>query len=216
MEKSYNWCPGRVCVAYGDPHLYTFYSNTMDMERDIGDYVLYSSTTLRIDVRLRVYISEEGVEWNRVSGIHATGIEVLRGDCDVKLEVYNKFQSQSGELEFLFNEEKVEWDDLADRFDSCDEICANQYDVDKDNHKISIIFADKVVVSIKNVEGMQALYVTVPFEKFATDEILMSEEQLCMETYRKLNCTNDTTMLTNYDYDPELGDFMNCNETADP
>jgi len=207
------WCPGRLCKVYGDPHVNTFHGYAWEDTRTaLGDFVLFSSTTLRIDVRFEGYVTAAGVRWARVTGIHSTAIQVLGGDCEVKIEMYNKHTTQSGEREFLFNGDKVEWEDLKDRFDSCDEICPNKYEVDKGNDKVSITFADKVVVTMSNIEGMQALHVFVPYLSFATDDIIVNENQLCMGTYRKLDCKNDTTILTNNPFDLELGKYENCED----
>jgi len=211
------WCPGRICKVYGDPHVNTFHGISWEETRTAhGDFVLYRSSTLRIDVRFEGYIRDTGVRWHRVTGVHSAAIQVIGGDCEVKIEIYNKHQTQSGETEFLFNDDKVEWEDLQGRFDACDEICSNKYEVDEGNDKVSITFADKVVVTMTNVEGMQSLYVFVPYETFGNDDILLNETQLCMGTYRKLDCKNDTTILTNNPFDSELGKYVNCEDRDSP
>merc|ERR1719397_120906 len=213
VQKAQKWCPGRICEAYGDPHLYSFYSNTMDMERVIGDYVLYSSDTLRIDVRLRVYINDDGVRWNSVSGIYATAIKVINGECDVKIEVYNRHQTANGDVMFLFNNDTVGWNDLESKFSSCTEICSGEYEVDSSGEQIKVAFADKTVVVIKKVKNMHAVWVLAPWDaESCSDGRRLTEKQLCMEHVRKLNCHNDTTILSYHDYDPEAGGYKECNE----
>merc|ERR1712186_306427 len=63
---------------------------------------------------------------------------------------------------------------------------------------------------------MHAVWVLTPWDadSFASGG-RFTEDQLCMEKIRKLNCHNDTTILTQYDYDPEAGDYKECEE-ADP
>jgi len=87
------------------------------------------------------------------------------------------------------------------------------YDLNENKGKLALIFADKVALAIKKVDRMHGVWVTAPFEAFATDVTLLTDEQLCMGGYRRLNCDNDTTIFTYYDYDTELGRYITCNET---
>jgi len=108
IAKSQSFCPGRICEGYGDPHVYSFDENNVYMEHSIGDFVLFSSDTMRIDVRLRQFIDgKTGEPWGTVTGIHATAIEVIGGNCSVKFEIYNQHQTEDGDLLFLFNGEEV-------------------------------------------------------------------------------------------------------------
>jgi len=217
VDKSFNFCPARICTAYGDPHVYSFYTNKVNAERSLGDFVLYNSDSLRIDVRFRNFVDRNGREWNKVSGVHATAIEVIGGDCDVKIEIYNQYQTESGEVLFLFNEEEVGWDELSEKFSSCDEICPSLYEVDEESGEISITFADQVEFTIKKVDRMQALWITAPYESFYSDGTLLEDEQLCMEDYRRLNCDDDLTIFTYYDYvsDSRRRSFISCEEVPD-
>ena len=103
----------------------------MPLQSAIGDYVMYYSSSLRIDIRMLPFISSGGLVSSRITGTHATAIEVTGGDCAIKLEIYSKHQTESGELEFLFNGTVVGWNDLVDIFKSCEYICndTNLYEV---------------------------------------------------------------------------------------
>jgi len=217
ISKSLNFCPGRICTAYGDPHVYSFYRNSVETARSFGDFVLYNSGSLRIDVRFRNFVDRNGREWSKVSGIHATAIEVIGGDCNVKIEIYNQYQTESGEVLFLFNEEEVGWSELSEKLSSCDEICPSLYEVDEDSGKISITFADQLQFTIKKVDKMQALWITAPYESFYSDSTLLEDDQLCMEDYRRLNCDDDLTIFTYYDYvsDSRRRSFISCEEVPE-
>jgi len=200
ISKTNNFCPGRTCEAYGDPHVYTFYGNSMASARSLGDFLLFRSGAIRVDVRLRAFVDSSGQMWDTVSGIHATAIEVVGEDCSAKIEVYNGYQTESGEVLFLFDGEEVEWSELSNKFSTCDEICPNSYEINEDDGQLSILFADQIVVKIKHVERMHAVSIIVPYDAFATDNTLMTEEQMCMGDYRRLNCEDDPTICTQYDY----------------
>jgi hypothetical protein len=68
---------------------------------------MYYSSSLRIDVRFLPFISGGGMQSSTVTGIHATAIEVIGGDCDAKLEIYSRYQTESGKLQFLLNRTDV-------------------------------------------------------------------------------------------------------------
>jgi len=212
IHKSFNFCPARICTAYGDPNVYSFYSNSMKAGRSIGDFVLYSSDTLRIDARFRNFVRNGQVS-NEVSGVHATAIEVIGGDCDVKIEIYTGYRTESGELLFLFNAQEVGWSELPEKFSSCDEICPSLYEINEESGTISITFADQLQFTIKKVDQMQALWITAPYDAFYLDNTLLVDEQLCMEGYRRLNCDDDRTIFTHYDYVSES--YITCEEVPD-
>merc|ERR1719204_1478883 len=199
ISKIDNFCPGRICEAYGDPHLYTFYSNSVATERSFGDFMLFRSEGIRVDVRFRYFVDGNGQTWERVSGIHATAIEVLGDECDVKIEVYNKYQTEWGDVLILF-EEEVEWAELPDKFSTCDEICPNSYEINEDDGELTIVFADQIAVKIKHVETMHAVWIFAPYEAFASDNMLMTEEQFCMGGYHRFNCEDDPTICSQYDF----------------
>jgi len=214
-EKAANWCLWSTCVAYGDPHVYSFDGTGLELQRSSGDYLMYYSSTLRIDVRLRPYYSNQGMPWSGVTGVHATAIKVVNGSCDVKFEVYSKYQTENGDIRFLWNDEDIGWADIANRFSTCDEICSDLYEVDTDNDQFTVTFADSVMVSVKNLENMHALFVTVPFENIASDPVLITEEQVCTGFLSELNCDGNQTIFSYYDYDSTLGRYMNCDEIVD-
>jgi hypothetical protein len=212
QQKSENWCLGSVCEAYGDPHVWNFDGEELDLVRGTGDYIMFVSSTLRIDLRMRPFYSNAGVLWSSVSGVHATAIEVIDGECDVKIEVYSRFQTPDGNVRFLFNGEEIGLSELTNRFSTCDEICSNLYEVDLDRKRFTVVFADKVMLDLKNVENMHALFVTVPYETTAADEVLINEKQACTGGIRKLDCDNDTSIFTYHDYDMNLGRYLSCKE----
>jgi hypothetical protein len=222
-EWTYVWtkkpCVGATCVSYGDPHVYGFTQREVPMQFSIGDYVLYNSETLRIDVRLREYYTNSGDLWNRVTGVHATAIEVIDPEaaCPVKLEIYSKYQTESEKLRFLLNETDVSWEDLEAYLNNpCEEVCSDLWEVDEDENHITIVFADKAMITLMNVENMHALFLTVPTDTVYSDTFLVNEKQLCTSEFRPLNCDDDKTIFTYYDWNSDEKRYMNCDETPDP
>jgi hypothetical protein len=209
------WCVGAVCESYGDPHMYDFSLKELPLQSSTGDYLMYYSSTMRIDVRMRPFYTNNGALWSKVSGIHAIAIKVIDGACNVTFEVYNQYQIANGSVRFLFNREEVKWSELASKFGYCSEICAGKFDIDEDNQKISITFADKSMISMSNLANMHAVFLTVATETVYSDTKLGKEPQICNGDIRLLDCNDDKTILSYYDWDKESMRYKYCNETPD-
>jgi len=215
INKTKRWCPGTECQAYGDPHVFNFDGIGVPMEHSLGDYMMYRSSTMRVDVRSQHFYSNQGVLYTSVTGIHATAIQVIGGNCEVKLEVYSKHQTESKELRFLFNEVDIGWDELVNSFASCDEICKSTdlYEIDEEKKQFTVTFADGVMITLRNLENMHAIYITVPPQTIQADTTFMNEKQLCTGDRRLLDCEDDSSIFTYYAFDEELGRHKVCNET---
>ena len=68
---------------------------------------MYSSSNLRIDVRLRSYYSNSGRLWSAVTGVHATALDFRTNLCEFKLEIYSKYQTEHGDFRLLLNGQDV-------------------------------------------------------------------------------------------------------------
>jgi len=213
-EIDYTASSGLVCKSVGDPHVFPWEGTEMPLQSATGDYVMYFSSLLRIDIRMLPF-TFGGFVSSSVTGNHAIAIEVTDGNCAFKLEIYNKHQTESGEEQFLFNGTDVGWNDLVDIFSSCDYLCSdtNLWEVNQDNNEFTVTFADGVMISIQHVDNMQSLYITVPYGKIEADSGIIEEKQLCKGDVRLLNCRNDTAIFSHYGYDETLGRYMLCNET---
>jgi hypothetical protein len=55
------------------------------------------------------------------------------------------------------------------------------------------------MVTLRNVENVHALYITVPYVTIAADTTLINEMQVCTGDIRLLNCEDDLTIFTYYD-----------------
>merc|ERR550534_134531 len=193
-EIDYTGNSGLMCKSMGDPHIFPFGRRTqLPLQRASGDYLMYYSSALRIDVRMLPFTWGGRVWTNGVTGNHATAIEVEGGgNCTFKLEIYSQAQTESGVLEFLFNGINVGWNDLVGIFSACGYICSDLSEVDQGSNALTVIFADGVMVTIHGVHTMQNIYITVP-----VDSVLqLQEEQLCKGDARLLDCANDTTIFT--------------------
>ena len=85
--------------------------------------------------------------------------------------------------------------------------------MDEANQAFTVTFADGVMVTLRNVENMHALRITVPYVTIAADTGLIDETQVCKGDLRLPNCVNGLTIHTYYDWDEELGRYEVCNET---
>jgi len=178
--------------------------------------MLYYSSTLRIDTRLRAYYTNSGQLWATVTGVHPTATQVIDGDCDVKIDIYCQYQISARELRFSFYGVEIGWTALLNRLRTCSEICAGKYEVDRDDNQLTVTFADGIMATLKIVENMHALFITVPYETISSDLNLINEDKLCTGEIRGLNCDNDNKIFTYYDYDPETGMYVNCSERPNP
>jgi hypothetical protein len=163
IGRSQNWCPASTCNAFG-PHVYNSYGTEVDIWRASGDYLMYKSERMRVDVRLRSYYSNDGEFWRDVTGVHATAIEFGRPPCKVKLEVYSKYQTEHEHARFLYNGKEIDWIDIADRLSSCKNVtfCSDVLLGDEANGTIILHFLNYMVITIRNVENMHAISITLP------------------------------------------------------
>jgi len=193
--KSYIFCRSHTCGVKGNT-LQSLHSNDpMRATRLVpGDYSLYHSSKLRVDVRIRPYYTNKGQLLSTIAGVHATAFEVVDGGCKAKLEIYNQYQTSNGELRFLYNGEDVGWTDLEKRSRTCDDICAGMFIADIDKKWVFVKFVGGTSIIVKNVENMHELSMSVTFQRIAYDGVLFKQDQMCMGQIRKLNCTNDETI----------------------
>ena len=217
-EIDYTGNSGLMCTSWGDPHIIPFGRRTeLPLQRASGDYLMYYSSALRIDVRMLPFTRGGRVQTNGVTGNHATAIEVEGGgNCTFKLEIYSQAQTESGVLEFLFNGINVGWNDLVVIFSACGYICSDLSEVHQGKNEFTVTFADGVMITIHNVDTMQNIYITVPHDIIEMDSGIVQEEQLCKGDARLLDCINDTTIFTHQPQDSKSGRYLLCAEIEYP